>query len=67
MGEVNLDLDQDQEAVLVLMVEVKDHLLGSCLSFNLFNQFMREKSIPGRSSACFIGSLANFFPQHQVL
>ena len=25
--EVNLGLDQDQEAVLMVMVEVKDHLL----------------------------------------
>ena len=26
VGQVNQDLDQDQEAVLVVMVEVKDHL-----------------------------------------
>ena len=28
--------------------------VGSCLSFNLFNQFLMEKSIPDGSGACFI-------------
>ena len=36
--------------------------VGSCLSFNLFNWFLREKWIPGGSGAWFIRSLANFFP-----
>ena len=36
--EVNLDLDQNQEAVLVVMVEVKDHLLVPlCLLIYLIN------------------------------
>ena len=36
--------------------------VSSCLCFNLFNRFLREKLIPGGSGACFIRSLANVFP-----
>ena len=41
--------------------------VGSCLSFNLFNQFLREKLIPGGSGVCFIRSPDNFFSQDQLL
>ena len=38
VGEVNLDLDQNQEAVLVVMVEEKDHLsVPVCLLIYLIN------------------------------
>ena len=65
VGKVNPGLDQDQVAVLVVMVEVKDHMFVPVCFLIYFNRFLREKSVPGGSGACFIMSLT-FFPQHQV-